>query len=231
MTKTKTKKSAKAQSKAAQNEEKTLVAFLLDRTGSMASVKQETIGGFNGYLDELAKKPETRGVTFHFTQFDSIAVEVINDCVPLAQVKKLTDETFVPRANTPLYDAIGKTIRAIEAKAKGYKVLFVTLTDGEENASSEWNQTTIKALIKEKETNDKWTFSYIGVGIDAWAANQRLAAGTIGASNVLRSTGKNTGKAFQHMAQATMMRCLISSDSSLQDVYHGAQLDKDDAKD
>lgn len=204
------------------------MAFLLDRTGSMATVKDETIGGFNGYLDELLKKPESRQIRFSLTQFDSLSIDQVHDCVPLAQVDKLTDKTFVPRGNTPLYDAIGKTIRAIQQKANGDKVLFVTLTDGEENASSEWTQDTVKELIKKRERKDKWTFSYIGVGPDAWAANERLASGTIGASNVLRATrGKNTKKAYGLMASATVARCNAAGGQSMSSLYHGKHLDKD----
>lgn len=132
--KTKTKEKSKT--------ETTLVAFLLDRTGSMETVKKETIGGFNGYLDELAKKPEAKSVLFHMTQFDSQSIDRVHDCVPLNRVARLTDETFQPRAWTPLYDAIGKTIREIEDKAKGRKVLFVTLTDGQlvSNGTITWRQ-------------------------------------------------------------------------------------------
>lgn len=219
----------KHKTKSSKKSEQTLVALLLDRTGSMASVKTETTGGFNGYLDTLLQKEESKDIKFHFTQFDSISVDVVHDCVPLKAVSRLTDETYQPRANTPLYDAIGKTIRAIESKANSHKVLFVVLTDGEENSSSEWNDRTIKTLIKEKEDKDKWTFSYIGVGPDAWAANARLAQGTQGASNVLRATrGKNTQKAYGMMASATMMRCSAAGGQSLSSVYHGKQLDQDD---
>lgn len=218
----------KTKSKPTQHKAKTLVAFLLDRTGSMAIVKQETIGGFNGYLDELLKKPESKDIRFHFTQFDTVSIDVVHDAVPLNKVVKLTDKTFEPRASTPLYDAIGKTIRRIQERANGDKVLFVTLTDGEENSSSEWNQETIKALIKEKEEKDKWTFSYIGVSPEAWAANQRLSAGTIGASNVLRATGKNTKKAYASFAGATLRMHASAGGQSMSSLYHGKQLDQDD---
>lgn len=219
---------SKKHAKIAKSREGTLVAFLLDRTGSMASVKNETIGGFNGYLDELLKKEESKQIRFSLTQFDTVSIDRVHDCVPLSKVAKLNDKTYEPRGGTPLYDAIGKTIREIQNKVNGDKVLFVVLSDGEENSSSEWNQSTIKALIKEKEDKDKWTFSYIGVGPEAWAANERLAAGTIGASNVLRATrGENTKKAYGLMATATMMRCNSAGGQSLASCYAGQQLDED----
>ncbi len=185
-----TTEAAKPQGAAAQSTEKTLVVLLLDRTGSMSSVKQETIGGFNGYLSTLAEKPETAGVTVHFTQFDTVSTDVVHDFVPLADVKKLTD--------------------------------------GEENSSAEWTLDGVKAIIKEKEDKDKWTFSYIGVGPAAWQANARLSHGTQGASNVLRATAANAGAVYSHLAGATSMRCCTVAGTSLNSVYGGAQLDQDD---
>lgn len=205
----------------------TLVAFLLDRTGSMESIKQETIGGFNGYLDELLKKPESKDIKFHFTQFDTIGIDVVHDMIPLAKVDRLTKETFKPRANTPLYDAIGKTIRNIEGKANGFKVLFVTLTDGQENSSSEWTQESIRDLIKQKEENDKWTFSYIGIGPDAWEANRALAVGTQGVNNVLRSSKGNAQKVYARMARASMNVVCSVGGQSVGNLYDEKdQLDK-----
>jgi uncharacterized protein YegL len=227
MVKTKKKKVTAAKSKAVKTE-KTLVAFLLDRSGSMTNVITETISGFNSYLDTLTGKPEAKDITVHFSQFDSESLDVIEDCVPLAKVAKLNAETFKPRSWTPLYDSIGKTIRAIEDQAKGFKVFFVTLTDGQENQSKEWNDKTIKDLIRSKEEKDKWTFSYIGIGPEAWAANAHLSAGTQGASNVLRATrGQNTQKAYGLMAKATMMRCATAGGQPVTDCYSGVQLDKD----
>ncbi len=220
----KTKHKMKTHTKA--TEETTLVAFLLDRSGSMQCIKQETIGGFNGYLDEMLKKPESRNIRFNFTQFDTVGIDQLCDCVPLKDVAKLNDSTFEPRGGTPLYDAIGRTIRYIEGKAATLKakVLFVTLTDGQENSSSEWSQATIKTLIKEKEVNDKWTFSYVGIGPDAWMANQALAAGTIGASNVLNMTSANAQQSYSGLAHATTSRCCTIGGQSMGHMYAGVDV-------
>jgi uncharacterized protein YegL len=194
------KKTTKVQT----NNKPTLVAFLLDRTGSMHVCKAETIKGFNHYIKELRAKDDGT-MRFTLTQFDSAGIDIVHDAVPLKAVKELTDETYVPRAWTPLYDAIGKTIRATETKATGkYKVLFVTLTDGQENASTEWNSDSIKVLIKSKEDQAHWTFAYIGMGITGWAATTVMAAGTVGASNVLRTSYHNTDKAYGRFAGATV---------------------------
>jgi uncharacterized protein YegL len=193
---------SKTKAKASPKNKPTLVAFLLDRTGSMASVIEETIRGFNGYLDTLKDK-KAENILFTLTQFDTISIDIVHNAVPLNGVKPLNRETYQPRGGTPLYDAIGKTIRATEAVADGYKILFVTLTDGEENSSSEWNQETIKALMKEKEEKDHWTFAHIGVGEGAWDATTRLADGTRSASNVLNVKRGDTVKTFARFAATT----------------------------
>jgi uncharacterized protein YegL len=181
----------------------TLVAFLLDRTGSMEDCKLETIKGFNAYIKELRDR-DNGTMRFTLTQFDSQGIDIIHDAVPLKEVRELTNETYQPRAATPLYDAIGRTIRATETRATGtYKVLFVTLTDGLENASAEWNSDSIKVLIKSKENDAHWTFAYIGVGLEGFTASNRLSHGTQGASNVLHTSHQNAGKAYARFAGAT----------------------------
>lgn len=182
----------------------TLVAFLLDRSGSMEECKGETIKGFNAYITELRSKDKAGEMRFILTQFDTQGIDIVHDAVPLKDVDLLTAHTYMPRGGTPLYDAMGQTIRAAETKATGkYKVLFVTQTDGYENSSREWNSDSIKVLIKSKEDQAHWTFAYIGVGLQGWTATSAIAYGTMGASNVLRSSHQNTDKAYARFAGAT----------------------------
>lgn len=166
----------------------TLVAFLLDRTGSMEDCKTETIKGFNSYVDNLRKEKENKDMLFTLTQFDSQSIDIIHAGVPLKDVENLTDTSYEPRGFTPLYDAIGKTVRATQTKAGvKYKVLFVTLTDGEENSSTEWTLKSVNALIKEMESKHAWTFAHIGVGITGWDAVKRYSVGTVSVGNILRT--------------------------------------------
>ena len=96
---------------------------------------------------------------------------------------------------------MGTTIRATEKKAgKDYKVLFVTLTDGQENASSDWNYDSLRKLMKEKEDNDHWTFADIGVGANGWAQMTSLRVGTKSVGNVLRSSHGTTAQAYNKLA-------------------------------
>ena len=202
-TTTKTKSKTKTNTKSEPVNKPTLVSFLLDRTGSMADCLTETITGFNTYLKELLKNDDGT-MRFSLSQFDSQSIDIIHDAVPLKEVKELNKETFVPRFMTPLYDAMGQTIHATVKKAgTEYKVLFATLTDGQENASREYNLESIQHLIKRQEEESKWTFIYVGVGLGGFAATSKVAAGTIGASNVLKTSNKNTVKAYWMMARCS----------------------------
>jgi von Willebrand factor type A domain-containing protein len=216
--------------KKASENKPTLVAFLLDRSGSMTTCKDETINGFNNYVTQLRKK-ETGNCRFTLTQFDSLGIDIIHDAVPLKDVDKLNDETYQPRDFTPLYDAIGRTIRDTEKKAgTKFKVLFVTLTDGQENASREFNKDSIKALIKKMEDENHWTFAYVGVGFDGFSAATVLAMGTQGAGNVLRTSGKNTVKAYGRLAGQTVnyMSCAINATKCSTDFWAGNKSTEDD---
>ena len=93
---------------------RTLVTFLLDRTGSMEAIRDDTIGGFNAYLDGL-KGNGAAAIEFTLIQFDSVSIDKICVAVPIAKVDKLTRETYQPRASTPLIDATVKTINAVDS--------------------------------------------------------------------------------------------------------------------
>lgn len=132
------------------------VSLLLDETGSMMDVKGETIRGYNKYIDSLD------GVFFTMTKFDSSAIQVVHDAVPIKEVPHLTDDTYLPGAMTPLLDAIGTTIKAMGKKKK---VLFVVFTDGYENASKEMTKESVKKLIKNRKKRG-WQFVFLGADMD-----------------------------------------------------------------
>jgi hypothetical protein len=130
---------------------KTLITFLLDRTGSMGQIKDATIKAFNGYLDGL--RGEFEGTTdelieFTFLQFDSVALETVCIAEPVGKVAYLTHASYQPRAYTPLMDACVKTIRAVakslEDRHDDPKIVICFQTDGEENSSTEhtWMNST-----------------------------------------------------------------------------------------
>lgn len=144
-----------------------LVNFILDRSGSMEDVRKETILGFNNYKKDLLKDT---GVNYRMTVTlfgDQHLIELCTD-TPLSQVPDLTEKNYRPNGCTPMYDAIGKTVRRIENSVqKDDGVVTVIYTDGHENASREWNSKSVKALIEEKEKLG-WAFTYLGVSQDMW---------------------------------------------------------------
>jgi hypothetical protein len=161
----------------------TLVTFLLDRTGSMQSIKDDTIGAFNAYLQTLQKKGG--GIEFSFLQFDSISIDKVCVNTPVAEVAPLTDDTFQPRASTPLIDAAYATIEAVgEAIGRrdvAPKVVICIQTDGQENASTEHTWAELNLLIKEKSKLG-WQFNFMGAGIDAYEQGRQMgipAAATV----------------------------------------------------
>lgn len=158
--------------------DKTLVTFLLDRSGSMMSIRDATIEAFNAYVDSLRDAP----IDFTFLQFDSVSVDRVCVGIPVANAPKLDTHNFQPRASTPLIDACVKTIRAVDealAAVKGKrKVVVCFQTDGEENCSTEHTWAELNLLIKEK-TLAGWQFNFMGAGIDAYqqARQMGLSAG------------------------------------------------------
>lgn len=181
------------------------VVFLLDRTGSMSSIKQATIEGYNAYLAGLPASVQVARI-----QFDDIVdptmrrprmdFDVVHGFMKKAQM--LDDATFIPRGSTPLYDAIASAIHWTEEHVSPKDdVLLVILTDGQENASREYTLPTVNALMKQKEDEDGWTFMYIGAGKEAWGAE--VMRGTQSASNVYRSAGYGGTRAMFAAATAS----------------------------
>ena len=156
--------------------ERSHITVLLDRTGSMQEIREDVIGGFNAFLMQQQAAPDP--ATFTLVQFDSQApYEVLHAAVPIAAVSPLTLEQYVPRATTPLYDAMGRGILDLEVKLAAMpdverptKVIFVVVTDGMENASREFDHARVTGLIEAKKSLG-WDFVFLsadlGVGESA----------------------------------------------------------------
>lgn len=142
------------------------ISVILDRTGSMECIRADVIGGFNAFLAQQQAAPHP--ASFTLVQFDSQdPYEVLRAFEPIAAVPPLTLEQYVPRASTPLYDAMGRGILDLEAKLAAMpeserpgKVIFVVVTDGQENASREFNRARVSALIEAKKALG-WDFVFL----------------------------------------------------------------------
>ena len=174
------------------------VTLILDETGSMQECKGAAISGFNQYLTRLRDEPaETQ---FTLTLFNSGKTEVRYQTVPIAHVKEVDVETYRPKNTTPLYDAIGRTLTAARQEAPaGMRKLCVILTDGLENASTEYTRKQIFDLIKACE-KDGWTFIYLGADHDVWAAGEDLG---IAGSHRVAFCKSSIGETFHHLSEAT----------------------------
>ncbi len=167
----KTKKTEKTV-KTAKNETMHM-AVILDRTGSMESIRDDTIGGFNAFLEKQQAEPGKATLTL--VQFDSQdPYEVMNKFAPVAEVRRLTRETYVPRARTPLLDAMGRGINDLEeslaklpAKERPARVVMVVITDGQENASHEFTKGQVEKMIKEKQEKANWQFVFLSADLAA----------------------------------------------------------------
>lgn len=145
-------------------EEVTEIVFLLDRSGSMYHLVDETIGGFNGFVESQKKQQEDKAL-LTTVLFDH-AYEVLHDGVDIQDVEPITQEQYYVRGYTALLDAIGKTILEVDARVKknGAKVVFVITTDGEDNSSKEFTWQQIKNMV---ESHANWQFLFLGANIDA----------------------------------------------------------------
>ena len=141
------------------------IVFLLDRSGSMRGIEQDTIGGYNSYI-ESQKNNNVKVTTVLFDD----KYEMVTNREDIKNVKELTNETYYVRGCTALLDAIGKTINYMDSQ-KSKKVMFIITTDGLENASKEYNRSQIKELI---EGHSNWEFMYIGADIDSYSEGSSI---------------------------------------------------------
>lgn len=154
------------------------IACVLDRSGSMSSILEDTIGGFNTFIEEQKKLPGTANVTL--VLFDD-KYEVPYDAIPLKDLPKLDSNTFVPRGMTALHDALGKTINTLgERLAKlsederPSSVILCIITDGHENASKEFSAQKIKEMITLQEETYSWRIVFLAANIDATDVGQSM---------------------------------------------------------
>jgi uncharacterized protein YegL len=140
----------------------TEVVIVLDRSGSMGSIMDATVKGFNELINEQKNAEGKAFVTL--VQFDD-RYEMVYQSLPVNEVPDLiAGETFVPRGMTALHDAIGKTINDLVTDRD---VTFVIITDGHENRSTEYSGEAIKTMIKTMESEKQWKFVYMGANQDA----------------------------------------------------------------
>jgi len=149
----------------------TEMVFILDRSGSMAGLESDTIGGFNAMI-EHQKRAEGEGLVS--TVLFSSASTVIHDRVDLRKIEPLTDRQYFVGGCTALIDAIGGAIHHIgnvhkyaREEDRPEHTIFVITTDGMENASRFYSSDEVKAMVKKQKEKHGWEFLFLGANIDA----------------------------------------------------------------
>ena len=149
----------------------TELVFILDRSGSMAGLEKDTIGGFNAMTQKQRKEP---GEALVSTVLFDNETQVIHDRVPLEKVPALTQKEYYVRGCTALLDAVGGAIHHIgnvhkyaREEDRPEKTLFVITTDGMENASRRYTYDKVKAMIEHQREKYGWEFLFLGANIDA----------------------------------------------------------------
>jgi len=148
----------------------TELVFILDRSGSMQPLTQDTIGGFNAMLE---KQKQAEGEAIVSTVLFNEESYVLYDRVDLKRVKPMTAAAYMPGGMTALTDAIGGAIRHIRRvqsqmpeAIRPEHTLFVITTDGLENASRKYSADTVRSMVRE-QTENGWEFIFLGANIDA----------------------------------------------------------------
>jgi len=170
----------------------TYIAMVIDRSGSMDSIRTPTIEGLNTFIRQQKEDPD--GTRLTYAQFDDV-YEVVHDNVPISEMPILGHKDFVPRGMTALMDAIGQTINRVSTHIatqltvdQPNKVIIVIVTDGHENSSTKFNKSSIHELITDKQTHHDWQFIFLAANQNAITTGRSYGVAAGGSMNYSAGT-------------------------------------------
>ena len=154
------------------------MVFILDRSGSMRGLEADTVGGFNSLIEKQKQAPGEALVSL--VLFDD-QFEVVHHRRVIASIEPLTKETYYVRGSTALVDAVGRGIEKIKHVHRQLgndntpeKTMFIITTDGQENASKQFNSHQLRRLVSEQQEKFGWEFLFLGANIDAFTTAMNL---------------------------------------------------------
>ena len=180
--------------------------IVLDESGSMACIKQQTINGFNETIQTIAsaqKKFSEQNHLVTLVSFNSNEIKTVLDLSPISQVEQLNQRSYNPDSGTPLYDALGLSLTKLRHqinKEEEHQVLVSIITDGEENSSREFTGKMIKNLIDELKALG-WVFTFIGANIDVEGVAAQISINNYISFN---QTSEGTNAMFAKESNARM---------------------------
>ena len=175
---------------------KTHVAIVLDKSGSMSPLRQAAVRDLNSQLESIKKNAAPgSGLEAYVSLiiFDHEVGVLFNSMKP-EEIPLMTASQYAPSGNTALYDAIAKAIDIIQPKINNPTdaALLVVITDGEENSSSQHNRETVPARLKELEASEQWTITYLGTKHNVGDFIQTLGASAGNTCSGIESLGTGT---------------------------------------
>ena len=205
----------------------TEIVFILDRSGSMAGLEDDTIGGFNAMIEK--QKREEGEALVSTVLFDNES-EVIHDRVDIQRIEPMTRKEYYVRGCTALLDAVGGAIHHIgnvhkyaREEDRPEKTLLVITTDGMENASRKYSYDRLKAMIKRQKEKYGWEFLFLGANIDAAKEAARFGINADRAANY-HADHMGTGLVYETVSEAI---CQVRQCSAPLCVDWKEKLDKD----
>ena len=195
----------------------TEIVFILDRSGSMAGYEADTIGGFNATID---KQKKLDGICYVSTVMFANQSKVIHDRIKLDEIEKMTEEDYQVGGGTALLDAIGRSIHHIGNVHKYARpedvpehTIFIITTDGMENASHQYDSSTVKRMISRQQEKYGWEFIFLAANIDAVETANRIGIRRERAANY-RQDREGMKSSYEAMSEAIIsVRCAESLDS------------------
>ena len=182
----------------------THITFVLDRSGSMDAVRDDAIGGFNAFIEQQRAAPGKATLTF--VQFDH-EYTTVYQALPIADVPRLDFDHFIPRGQTALYDAVGRSvaetaehIARLPEDERPARVVVAILTDGHENSSKEYTYERVRAILAEKATAAGWHVLFLASELDA--ARSAVGMGVPAShTTTFQPSSRGTRDAFGHASR------------------------------